>query len=140
MALEYIGEGGISDIRERIFKRRGQATLDGGGMATISFVPPIQLPRQPYIQVTPRIAANAETVICNVVEGTFTTDAQGSYTGVTIKGGRIRGNMPTITPLGVFTLVGSLVTALNNIFASLSGLAIVNSGSVNGVKVDWLAS
>ena len=139
MAMEYAGEGGIPDIRARLPKRRGQVTFNTSGTATIVFDPPISLNREPFVQLTPRIAPmSAEMVIANLVDGSFTTNAQGLYTGVQIKGGRLRATLPT---LGVVSgLLTAVITGVNAIVTALSGLSLVNSTTINGVKVDWQAS
>lgn len=123
--MEYVGEGGLNDIRNRIYKRRGQAVLNSTGQATISFSPPIIMDREPYLQLTPRIASGANPVIANIVDGTF-TQSGGAYTGVTIQGQRAQ------------DLPGGL-TAIN-IVVSLNGRKVVEKDSLNGVKVDWLAT
>ncbi|KQM88665.1 hypothetical protein ASE67_02680 [Sphingomonas sp. Leaf23] len=141
MAMEYTGEGSIPDIRARLPKRRGQVTFGTNGTATIEFNPPISLTREPFVQLTPRIAPlSAEMVIANLVDGSFTTNAQGMYTSVQIKGGRLRANLPTLTVLSLGALLTSVVTGVNAIVTALTGLTLVNSTTISGVKVDWQAS
>ena len=123
--MEYVGEGGIADIRNRLFKRRGRVTLGANGSTVIPFDPAIILPREPYVSLTARIGAGGKPVAVNVVDGTFTTDGTGAYTGVTIQGARTQ------------DLPGGL-TALN-ITVSLSGRKVTETGSLSGVNVDWMA-
>lgn len=122
---EYVGEGGLNDIRDRIFKRRGSVTLNSTGDATIVFDPPIIMDRAPYVELQPWIALGANPVVANPVVGTLTTNASGAYTGVSIKGARTQ-DLPT----GLTSV---------NVSASLAGRKVTENATVNGVRVDWLA-
>lgn len=79
-------------------------------------------------------------VIANLVDGSFTTNAQGMYTSVQIKGGRLRANLPTLNPLSVGALLSGVIAGVNAIVTALTGLTLVNSTTISGVKVDWQAS
>ena len=143
--MPYNGEDGINDLRARAPKRRGQVTLNAAGTATIEFNPPIENTwapsRQPFMQLTPRVGANDAPVICNLVDGSFTTNAQGAFTGVTIKGGRMAVALPTLTPLsGALTLITQVVTGVNAIVTALTGFKLIDPALVSGVKIDWQAS
>lgn len=135
--MEYEGEGGIQDIRNRIYKRRGQVTLNAQGTATIAFDPPIILERQPFILLEAATATNTDLAIANRVPGTFTTNASGAYTGVTIRGARVVGKLPTLTAVsGILT---SVITGVNAIVSALSGFTLVRTDQATGVAVDWMA-
>ena len=137
--MEYVGEGGLQDIRARIFKRRGQVALNASGLATITFDPPIQLPREPFMQLTPRVTpSSAEKVIVNLVDGSFVTDGSGAYVSVQITGGRIRASLPVMG--AVSGLLTAVITGVNAIITALRGLVLVNPANVSGTKVDWQAS
>lgn len=120
--MDYVGEGGLNDIRSRIFKRTGQVSLNSSGEAVIDFGSPIILARQPYVNLTAEIGASEAPVIVNIIDGTFTTNGDGNYTGVTIKGARMRG-LPN--PL---TLLSALV-----------GFETWTGSAASGTKVDWMA-
>lgn len=141
----YTGEDSLNDLKARAPKRRGQVMLGTAGTATITFDPPIDTTklgnREPFMQLTPRVGTADNVVICNVVEGSFTTSAAGMYTGVTIKGGRMTATLPTLTALsGALTLVTQVVTGVNAIVTALTGLKLYDPSVVNGVKIDWQAS
>lgn len=141
----YNGEDGLNDLKSRAPKRRGQSSLGAAGTATITFNPPIdmtnQANREPFMQLTPRVATGDNVVICNVVDGSFTTSSAGIYTGVTIKGGRMTATLPVLTPLsGALTLVTQVVAGVNAIVAALTGLKLYDPAAVSGVKIDWQAS
>lgn len=141
----YTGEDSLNDLKARSPKRRGQASLGAAGSVTLTFNPPIdmtgQANREPFMQLTPRVATGDNVVICNVVDGSFTTSSAGIYTGVTIKGGRMTAALPVLTPLsGALTLVTQVVTGVNAIVAALTGLKLYDPSAVSGVKVDWQAS
>lgn len=143
--MPYNGEDGINDLRARVPKRRGQVSLGAAGTATITFTPPIEMTwapsREPFMQLTPRIGSSDNPVICNVVDGTFTTNAQGAFTGVTIKGGRMAAALPTLTPLsGALTLITQVITGVNAIVTALTGFKLIDPALVSGVKIDWQAS
>lgn len=143
--MPYNGEDGINDLRARVPKRRGQVALGAAGTATITFNPPIEMTwapsREPFMQLTPRIGSSDNPVICNVVDGTFTTNAQGAFTGVTIKGGRMAAALPTLTLLsGALTLITQVVTGVNAIVTALTGFKLIDPTLVSGVKIDWQAS
>lgn len=136
--MDYVGENGIQDLRQRVFKRRGQATLNAQGRAILVFDPPITMNREPYVQLTPRVATGANPVICNLVVGSFTM-ANGAYTGVTIKGARLADKLPTLQPVSG-ALLTNAITAINAIVTALSGFKLLDDGAANGVVVDWLAT
>lgn len=135
--MEYISEGGIQDIRNRVYKRRGVVTLNAQGTATIAFDPPIISSREPFIQVTPATATNTDIAIVNMVPSTFTTNASGAYTGVTIRGARVVGKLPTIN--AVSGLLGAVITGVNNIVTALSGFQLIRTDQATGVAVYWMA-
>lgn len=121
MPMEYPGEGGFADIKTRVFKRTGQVTLDANGEATISFDPPVILGRDPYVNLTARISSGQNPVETNLIDGTFTTNGDGNYTGVSIQGARLR---PLPNPL---TLLSQLL-----------GFQVWQKTDASGVKVDWM--
>lgn len=118
--MEYLGEGGLNDIRSRIFKRAGQVTLDSNGEAVIAFGNTVILDREPYVNLTARIGAGEMPVIANIIDGTFTTDANG-YTGVTIRGARLR-ELPATIPL----------------VSALAQFRVWDESDASGVKIDWM--
>lgn len=137
--MEYVGENGIQDLRQRVFKRRGQVVLDAQGQAVLAFDPPIILDREPFVQLTPRILSGSGKVACNVLLDTFTTNESGAYTGVTIEGARLADKLPTLQPVSG-ALLTNAITAINNIVTALSGFKPLDDGAANGVAVDWQAT
>lgn len=136
--MDYLGEGGLPDIRDRLPKRRGSVTLDASGNGTIQFLPPILLARDPFIQLTPSINSGEDPVIANRIRGSFVKNSAGAYVSVQIKGGRMRGNLPQI--FAVSGLLTAVITGVNNIVTALTGLTLINYGTATGVVIDWQAS
>lgn len=124
---EYVGEGGLPDIRNRTLKRGGRVTLDADGVASVVFDPPIIMGRKPYVVLTPHVQTNSSGLIAaNVVTGSYTQDAEGRYTGCSIAAARITKSLPTG------------LTALN-IAVTLNGQKLTDKNDVTGEVVDWLA-
>ena len=120
---EYVGEGGLPDIRRRTLKRSGRVEIVTGGEAVIAFDPPIIMEHKPYVVLTPHITSDSTGLVAaNVIAGSYTQDAEGMWTGCTITATRINRNLPNVS------------VAIN-----LSGAAITNKNAATNELVDWMA-
>lgn len=119
--MAYTGEGGIQDIRSRIYRERGSVTLDASGDATITFVNPVPASLSPLIHLTPSVASGASPIIANPVSGSWTTDGNGDYTGVSIHAERAQ-DLPAVIVL----------------LSDLNGRRVTESASLTGTQVDWM--
>lgn len=127
MGWEYPGEGGAADTKARIFKRGGQVVLDSDGVSDVVFDPPIMLEREPYLVLTPRVtSSSAGLLAANVVDGSFTMNPEGRYTGCQITAARITKALPE----GMLSI---------DVHIKLSGKKVQDKNDVTGEKVDWLA-
>ena len=123
MAYEYLGEGGLPDIRARTMKRSGRITLDSEGVAVIVFDPPIIMDDKPRVVLTPHVQADSSGLIAaNVITGSYTQDGAGKWTGCTIVAARVTKKLPVVT-----------------LVSQLSGLTITDRNGVGGEQVDWMA-
>lgn len=116
--MTYIGEGGLQDIRRRIYRERGTVTLDANGKATIALSNPVPSGTEFFVHLTPWVSPNAEKVVANV---TGWTTSGGNLTGFTIEGDRLR-SLPN--PL---LLLSSLV-----------GFRPWSNTDAAGARVDWM--
>lgn len=114
----YTGEGGLKDIRNRLPREYGEVLLDASGVATITFANPAPATGQRFIQLTPWIESDDAPVIANPIEW---ISSGSDYTGVIIKGQRIRSLPNTILNLG-----------------ALQGFLAVTPDTTAGVGVDWM--
>ena len=113
--MTYTGEGGIPDIRARLPREYGTATLDAFGNATITFANPAPATGRRFMQLTPWVAAGADPIIANPVSW---LTSGGEYTGVVIVGQRLRA-LPNPLPL----------------LSALVGFRVWSNAA--GAKVDW---
>jgi len=116
--MAYVGEGGIQDIRTRIYRERGTTTLNGSGAATVTLDNPVPSGSTYFVHLTPWITAGDNPVLANV---TGWTTSGGNITGFTIDGVRFRA-LPS--PLTLLTqLLGFKTWAL---------------ADATGARVDWM--
>ena len=113
--MTYIGEGGIPDIRERLPREYGTATLDEFGNATITFANPAAATPRRFMQLTPWADAGDPPIVANPVSW---VSSGGKYTGVVIVGQRLQ------------ALPNPLLT-----LAPLVGRRVWSSAA--GAKIDW---
>jgi len=116
--MAYLGEGGIQDMRRRIYRERGSVTLDGNGKASVTLANPVPSDAAYFIHLTPWIEAGQSPVIANV-SGWVAVGL--NTTGFKIEAARFRA-LPS--PL---TLLSSLV-----------GYAPWRGIDASGVRVDWM--
>lgn len=111
------------------------ATLDASGQATVTFSRTFL--NKPGINLTEADATGSTQPL--VLRGlAWQRDGNGLYTGVTIQGQRAQ-MLPTINPLsGTITLLGSLITGVNTVFAQLTNYNIFG-GSAAGASVSCIA-
>ena len=111
------------------------ATLDSGGMATVTFTRTFT--NKPGVNMTETdVAANAQPLVLRVQS--WVQDGQGAYTGCVIRGSRAQ-LLPTLNSLsGLITLVSGVVTGVNGIVAQLTGYNIFG-GSAAGASVSVIA-
>ena len=114
----YLGEGGIPDIRNRIYRERGTATLNASGEATVSFANVYPNSGDWFLLLTPWIATGQDPVIANPTQWNMIGS---DYAGFDMKGARLRA-LPS--PL---TLISQLV-----------GFRPWSDSAASGVKVDWM--
>jgi len=119
--MAYSGEGGIPDIRARVYREKGVVALDANGLATITFNRPVSVGAASHVQLTPWIAAGQLPIIANPILSSWVTNGAGEYVSVQIKGHRFR-DLPS--PLTLLT--------------QLIGFRILTDQNVNGSNVDWM--
>lgn len=116
--MAYQGEGGIADIRRRIYRERGTVTLNANGQATVTLANAVPSASTYFIHLTPWISPGTEPVIANV--SGWTTSGSNT-TGFTIEASRMRG-LPN--PLALLS--------------ELVGFRPWLGTNANGVRVDWM--
>jgi len=116
--MTYTGEGGLQDIRRRIYRERGTVTLDANGKATITLANPVAVTDTFFIHLTPWVNPNEAKIIANVT-GWVTSGS--NKIGFTIECDRLR-SLPN--PL-------TLITALVGFQPWLS------TGAASA-RVDWM--
>lgn len=116
--MAYLGEGGIQDIRNRIFRERGTVTLDSNGNATVTFSNPVPSSSVQYVTLQPWITAGSAPIVANV---TGWTTSGSNTTGFTIEASRLR-SLPN--PLTLLT--------------QLIGFNIFTGTGASGARVDWM--
>lgn len=111
------------------------ATLDSSGTATVSFTRAFT--NKPGLNLTEVDSAAGSQPL--VLRGSsWVQDTSGKYIGVTIIGSRAR-FLPTINPLsGTLSLLTSVVSGVNSVFATLTHYDIFG-GSASGASVSVIA-
>lgn len=111
------------------------ATLDSGGVATVTFSRAFA--NKPGVNLTETdVATGAQPLVLRVIS--WTQDANGAYTGCTVSGRRAQ-VLPTINPLsGTLTLLTGVITGVNTIVGQLTGYNIFG-GSAAGATVSVIA-
>lgn len=119
--MAYSGEGGIQDIRARIYRERGSVVLDASGDATIVFDNPFPSSSGPFLLLTPRVGVGENPVIANPISTSWVTNGDGDYISVDIHGERTQ-NLPN-----------PLIS-----LAPLVGRRVSVASDASGVTVDWM--
>lgn len=116
--MTYLGEGGLADIKARVYRERGSVALNGNGQATITFANPVNVADNSHIQLTAWSSTGLAPIVVNPISW---VESGGQRTGVVIEAARLRELPSSIT---VLTLLFSFRVWLGT--------------SASGASVDWM--
>ena len=116
--MSYLGEGGLRDIRKRVYRERGSVTLGSDGRGAVTFLNPIAATEDSHIQLTAWVTSGEDPVVVNPLSW---VESGGLRTGVLVEAARLR-ELPL-----VLTLLSALI-----------GFRVWQNTTASGVKVDWM--